>query len=144
LRNDACCFPCGYSAAARMEAARIAPRRSRTDAVGQGLPTRGSRTLSQFDEPGATAGPGHGPAESGAEGRGYAPRRLHPRTLHGRNEGVGGVAPTYGSPPAYFRAAIQASMCFSSTSSGTEPVSSTASLDRKSTRLNSSHVKISY
>src|SRR3546814_8669064 len=33
------------------EAARIAPRRSWTDAVGQGLPTRGSRALSQFDGP---------------------------------------------------------------------------------------------
>src|SRR3546814_2182240 len=32
------------------EAARIAPRRSWTDAVGQGLPTRGSRVLSQRSE----------------------------------------------------------------------------------------------
>src|SRR3546814_14361532 len=38
------------------EAARIAPRRSWTDAVGQGLPTRGSRVLSQFDGPVATIG----------------------------------------------------------------------------------------
>src|SRR5690606_38534414 len=66
------CFPCGYSAATRKAVARIAPRRSWPDAVGQGLPARGSRALSQSGDRGATAGPGYGPTESEA-GRGYAP-----------------------------------------------------------------------
>lgn len=78
---------------------------------------------------------GKGPA-AGAAGAGHYAgiKELRASVGAGNRERETGETGNRGPAPAYFpvgaalRAAIQASMCFSSTDSGTEPVSSTASL----------------